>query len=256
MNLEDGRPASTVGTLAENDRVRGFCTTHWSDVVAAGHGDLAAATAAWERLCRTYWFPIYSFIRRRGFGPHEAEDLTQTFFATLLEKDSLKRVSRPKGKFRTFLLTALTNFLNNEWDKARTEKRGGGKETVSLDETIAEGVYRHEIIEAATPEEVFDRRCAVELVNQVLARLKSEYQAGGKDLLFTKLEPALTGEIPAGMFVHWGADLGMSEGAVKVALHRLRRRFGEVLRHEIAHTVSSPEEIDDEIRYLFAAISR
>jgi RNA polymerase sigma-70 factor (ECF subfamily) len=232
-----------------------FSTTHWSVVLRAGQGDVAGATAALERLCRTYWYPIYAFVRRRGSDPPEAEDLTQAFFAFLLEKEALKKVDRQKGKFRTFLLAALTNFLANEWDKSRTLKRGGQRQIISLDETVAEELYRHEAVESLTPEKLFERRWARALIEQALARLRQEYVAGDKAGLFTKLEPALTGETPPGAFGQWASELSMSEGAVKVALHRLRRRFGEVLRSEIAHTVSSPEEIDDEIRHLFAAIA-
>jgi RNA polymerase sigma-70 factor (ECF subfamily) len=232
-----------------------FSTTHWSVVLGAGQTDLAAATAALERLCRTYWYPIYAFIRRRGSDPHEAEDLTQSFFAFLLEKESLKKVDRRKGRFRTFLLAALMNFLANEWDKRQTLKRGGQSQIVSLDETVAEELYCREAVESVTPETLFERRWAWALVEQVLARLKEEYAAANKDRLFASLEPALTREVAPGTLVQFAAELGMSEGAVKVALHRLRRRFGELLRSEIAHTVASPEEIDDEIRHLFAAIS-
>jgi RNA polymerase sigma-70 factor (ECF subfamily) len=237
------------------DRIGAFSATHWSVVLSAGQTDNARATAALERLCRTYWYPIYAFVRRRGTDPHEAEDLTQAFFAFLLEKETLKNVERNKGKFRTFLLAALTNFLANEWDKRQTLKRGGQRQIISLDETVADELYRHETIESVTPETLFERRWAWALIEQVLARLKQEYVTGGKADLFAKLEPALTGETAAGVYAEWAAALGMSEGAVKVALHRLRRRFGELLRSEIAHTVCSPEEIDDEIRQLFAAIA-
>jgi RNA polymerase sigma-70 factor (ECF subfamily) len=246
---------NTAAPGFENSKKDHFSATHWSIVLAAGATDLARATTALERLCRIYWFPIYAFIRRRGSDQHDAEDLTQGFFAYLLDKDTLKKVDRAKGKFRTFLLAALTNFLANERDKRRTLKRGGQGQIISLDETVAEDLYRHEAVESLTPENLFERRWASALIEQVLARLKQEYAAGCKADLFAKLEPALTGETATGVYAEWAAALGMSEGAVKVALHRLRRRFGEVLRSEIAHTVTSPEEIDDEIRHLFAAMS-
>jgi RNA polymerase sigma-70 factor (ECF subfamily) len=251
---EDGSPSEAVSCVDET-KPGAFSATHWSIVLAASGNDLSRATAALERLCRTYWYPIYAFVRRRGFGPHDAEDLTQGFFAFLLEKETLKKVDRAKGKFRTFLLAALTNFLANEHDKRQTLKRGGRREIVSLDETVAEGRYLREPVESLTPEKLFERRWANVLVEQVLARLKEEYAASGKADVFAKLEPALTRDTGAGAYAEWVKELGMSEGAVKVALHRLRRRFGEVLRSEIAHTVSSPEEIDDEIRHLFAAIA-
>lgn len=243
--------ASGVG----EGRSGAFSATHWSVVLEAGQHDLARSVAALERLCRTYWYPIYAFIRRRGADSHEAEDLTQAFFEFLLEKETLNKVDRRKGKFRTFLLAALTNFLANEWDKRQTLKRGGQRQIISLDEAVAEGLYLREPVESLTPEKLFERRWALALLEQVFARLKQDYEAGGKGELFAKLEPALTGEVAAGAVAGWAAELGMSEGAVKVALHRLRRRFGEVLRSEIAHTVSSPEEIADEIRHLFAAIA-
>jgi RNA polymerase sigma-70 factor (ECF subfamily) len=195
------------------------------------------------------------FFRRRGFSPPDAEDLTQSFFAFLLEKEALKKVDPAKGKFRSFLLASLTNYLANEWDKRHTLKRGGQREVVSLDEAAAEGIYLSEPVESLTPEKLFERRWARALVDQVLARLKQEYALGGKATLFAWLEPSLTGELSAEALASCAVHLTMSEGAVKVALHRLRRRFGELLRSEIAHTVSSPEEIDDEIRQLFAAIA-
>jgi RNA polymerase sigma factor (sigma-70 family) len=232
-----------------------FATTHWSIVLGARQGDLPAATAALERLCRLYWYPLYAFIRRRGADPHEAEDLAQAFFAFLLEKESLRKVDRARGKFRTFLLAALTNFLSNEWDKRQTLKRGGQCQIVSLDETNAEGLYLRDSVESLEPEKLFERRWAMALVDQALMRLKQEHTGGGKGALFAKLEPALTSELPSRALADCAAELGMTEGAVKVALHRLRRRFGEVLRNEIAQTVSSPEEIDEEIRHLFAAIA-
>jgi len=238
-----------------NHKVGAFSTTHWSVVQGAGQSDLAGVTAALERLCRTYWYPIYAFVRRRGSDPHEAEDLTQAFFAFLLEKDTLKKVDRQKGKFRTFLLAALTNFLNNEWDKRQTLKRGGQFQIISLDEAAAEGLYLREPTDSLTPEKLFERRWASTVVEQVLARLKQEYVEGGKADLFAKLESALTGEVGTGVYAEWAAALGASEGAVKVALHRMRRRFGELLRSEVAHTVSGSEQIDDEIRHLFAAIA-
>jgi RNA polymerase sigma-70 factor (ECF subfamily) len=233
-----------------------FSTTHWSVVMSAGSDDSGRATVALERLCQAYWFPIYAFTRRRGSDAHEAEDLTQSFFAFLLEKEALRKVDRCKGRFRTFLLAALTNFLANEWDKRRALKRGGEHQFVSFDDAAAEACYLKEATDSLTPEKLFERRWAVTLMGQVFARLKQEYAAGNKAALFEKLEPALTGEVGSGAFAQWAGELGMSEGAVKVALHRLRRRFGEALRSEIAHTVSSPDEIEDEIRQLFAAVAR
>ena len=232
-----------------------FSTTHWSVVLTAGNNDLAGATTALEQLCRKYWYPIYAFIRRRGSDSHEAEDLTQAFFAHLLAKETLKQVDRQKGKFRSFLLAALTNFLNNEWDKKQTLKRGGRRQIISLDETAAEDRYRHEPADLVTPEKLFERRWALTLLEQVLVRLKQEYTAGGKAELFAKLEPLITGEVTPGLYVELASALEMKEETVRVTLSRTRRRFGELLRNEIAQTVASPSDVEEEIRHLFAAIS-
>ncbi len=252
---------SAVPSLAAEDSdlqeegAGAFSAPHWSVVLDAGKTDPARARAALERLCRSYWSPIYVFVRRRGFSPPDAEDLTQSFFAFLIEKEALKKVDTAKGNFRSIRLASLTNFLANEWDKRQTLKRGGRREVVSLDEAAAEGLYLREPVESLTPEKLFERRWAMALVDQVLVRLKQEYGVGGKANLFAWLEPSLTGELSADALASCAAHLSMNEGAVKVALHRLRRRFGELLRSEIAHTVSSPEEIDDEIHQLFAAIA-
>jgi RNA polymerase sigma-70 factor (ECF subfamily) len=213
------------------------------------------AAAALEELCRKYWPPIYAFVRRRGSKPHEAEDLTQAFFAHLLEHEGIKKAEQAKGKFRTFLLASLTNFLNNEWDKRQTLKRGGQRRIISLDEAVAEENYRNEPADLLTPERIFERRWAQTLVDRTMIQLKDEYDAREKGRLFAVLEPGLTGETPAGLCAEWAAALGMEEGAVRVALHRMRRRFGELLREEIARTVASQADIEEEIRQLFAAIT-
>lgn len=236
-------------------QVSAFSTTHWSVVIGAGQNDLAVAAVALERLCRTYWYPVYAFIRRRGSSQHDAEDSTQGFFAHLLEKETLKKVDRQKGKFRSFMLAALTNFLNNERDKQQTLKRGGKIQIISLDETRAEELYSREPVESLTPEKLFERRWAFTLVERVFARLKQEYAAAEKAKLFATLERGLTCEVTQNVCAEWADALGMSEGAVKVALHRLRRRYGELLRGEVAQTVGTPEELDEEIRQLCAAIT-
>jgi RNA polymerase sigma factor (sigma-70 family) len=232
-----------------------FSTTNWSAVLEAGRTDVARAAVALERLCHNYWHPIYVFVRRRGSNHHEAEDLTQSFFAYLLEKETLKSVDRRKGKFRSFLLAALTNFLLNEWDRRQALKRGGRREIISLDEMAAEKLYGQEPVEHFSPEKLFERHWAITIIEQVLARLKNEYAAAGKAELFIKLEAGLTGEVTPGLYANWSAALNMKEGAVKVALHRLRRRFGELLRSEVAYTVADPAEVAEEIRHLLAAIS-
>ncbi|MGZ4963176.1 MAG: RNA polymerase sigma factor [Limisphaerales bacterium] len=232
-----------------------FTTTNWSVVLSASRTDYGRATVALERLCTRYWYPVYAFIRRRGADHHGAEDLTQAFFTYLFEKETLKKVDQQKGKFRSFLLTAATHFLTNEWDKRQTQKRGGQNQVVSLNELTAETLYDHEPALALSAEKLFERRWAFTLMNQVLSRLKEEYATADKAALFAKLEAGLTDEVGPGVYVEWAAGLEMSEGSVRVALHRLRRRFGELLRSEIAHTVTTPAEVDEEIRELFAAIA-
>jgi len=224
-------------------------------VLSAGQNDLGRATVALERLCTRYWYPIYAFIRRRGSDHHGAEDLTQAFFTHLFEKETLKKVDRQKGKFRSFLLATATHFLTNDWDKRNTHKRGGQHQIISLDGMAAEERYAQEPVEAQTPEHLFERRWAFTLMNQALFRLKDEYSLAGKAELFARLEPGLTGEVGLGLYVDWAVGLKMTEGAVRVALHRLRRRFGELLRSEIAHTVATPEQVDEELRHLLAAIA-
>lgn len=232
-----------------------FSTTNWSVVLGAGQDDHPQAAAAMEKLCRTYWYPIYAFIRFRGSDPHQAEDLTQSFFAFLLEREVLKKVNQQKGKFRSFLLATLTNFLANERDRHRAIKRGGQRDIISLDELAAEEFYQYELLDLLTPEKLFERSWTYALLERVLGRLKQEYLAAGKAAFFAKLEPELTREVTPGLHGTLASELNMSEGAVKVALHRMRRRFGELLRQEIAQTVSSPQEVDQEIEHLFAALS-
>ena len=232
-----------------------FSTTHWSIVQGAGQVDPAGPAVALERLCRIYWYPVYAFIRRRGSSQHDAEDSTQGFFAHLLEKESFKKLDRQKGKFRSFILAALTNFLNNEWDKQQTLKRGGKIQIISLDETRAEELYTHEPVDALTPEKLFERRWAFAVVERVWARLKQEYATADKLKLFETLEHGLTREVTQDVCAGWAAALAMNEGAVKVALHRLRRRYGELLREEIGQTVTPPEELNDEIRHLCAVMA-
>ena len=214
-----------------------FSTTNWSVVLAAVQSDPSAATAALERLCQRYWYPIYAFVRQRGHDGHESEDLTQGFFHFILERQALHRVDRQKGRFRSFMLTALTNFLHNERDKSQTLKRGGRHEIVSLDETFAESVYALEATNGETPETLFERRWASMLVRRVLDELGREHEQRDKGALFAGLQPWLTGEPTGADYDRLAVELGMEAGAVKVALHRMRRRFGELLRSEVAHTV-------------------
>ncbi len=227
---------------------RGFTTTHWSVVLAAKQGDSPQAVAALEQLCRTYWYPLYASVRRRGYSPEDAQDLTQEFFARLLSTHALGTVHPNKGRFRSFLLASLNHFLANERDKARTLKRGGGQTVISLD--AAETRYRAEPSEGMSPERIFERQWALALLAQVAARLREDYHTAGKGPLFDALQIYLSGEKGVPPYRETADQLGLSLDALKKAVERLRRRYGELLREEIAHTVSKPAEVDEEIRYL------
>jgi RNA polymerase sigma-70 factor (ECF subfamily) len=231
-----------------------FATTHWSLVLAAR--DLAAPQGreALAGLCRTYWYPLYAFVRRQGYPREQAQDLTQEFFARLLEPGSLQGVDRAKGKFRSFLLASCKHFLANERDRARAAKRGGGRAVLPMDFDAAEARYHREPESNLTPEKLFERRWALALLDQVLARLREESVRAGKGELFETLKLALTGEKTPARHAQLGQALGMSPGAVKVAVHRLRRRYRELLREEIAHTLDEPAQVEEEIRDLFAAL--
>jgi len=235
--------------------VANFSRTHWSVVVAARGDDSPDARAALERLCRNYWLPIYAFVRRQGHSPHDAQDLTQGFFARLLGKNFLSGVDRSKGKFRSFLLGALKHFLANEWDRAGAQKRGGAYTFIPIDAASAETSCWIEPSDNSSADKVFERRWALALLDQVLRRLREEYVRLGKEELFEQLKPVLTETSRAVRYADIAVRLGSSEGAVKVAVHRLRRRYRELLRAEIAETVASEAEIDDEIRSLFAALT-
>jgi RNA polymerase sigma-70 factor (ECF subfamily) len=228
-----------------------FEMTRWSIVLAA-RGDEAAAREAMAYLCTNYWYPLYAFVRRQRHDPHDAHDLTQAFFARLLEKGWLDDVSREKGRFRSFLLAAMKHFLSNERDRDRAIKRGGGKPLISLDAQDAESRYATEPRDDATPERIFDRRWALTLLETVLNRLRAEMTAGGKAALFDSLKPTLAGEQSG--YAAVAARLGMTEGAVKVAAHRLRQRYRELIREEIAQTVDSENGIDEELRDLMSAL--
>ena len=231
---------------------REFHTTHWSMVLHA-RGDSAGAQAALAKLCAAYWYPLYAFVRRQGLGEHDAQDLTQEFFARLLQKGWLGDVERERGRFRSFLLAAMKHFLANEWDRSRAKKRGGGVATLALDAMSAETRYRHEPADTQTAEKLFDRRWAMTLLDQVLARLRAEMLAAGKLADFDALKFCLSGEKTA--YAEVARTLDMSEGAVKVAVHRMRERYRALLRAEVAETVAGPEEIEDELRALLAAVS-
>ena len=232
-----------------------FVTTHWSVVVAAGHGDTTRARDALARLCQTYWHPLYVYVRRLGHSPPDAQDLTQEFFARFLAKNYLASADESRGRFRSFLLASLKHFLINEWEKARAQKRGGGQIPISIDVDAAETSCHFEPADPATAEKLFERRWALTLLDLVLRRLREEYVASGRKDLFEQLKSTLTESSRTVRYAEIATRLGTSEGAVKVAVHRLRHHYREILRAEIAETVASPAEVDDEIRNLFAALA-
>ena len=229
-----------------------FATTRWSLVRAARDPAAPEARTALAALCEAYWYPLYAYIRRRGHDDAAAQDLTQELFARLLDKDGLASVDEGRGRFRSFLLAACRHFLSNQRDHERALKRGGGRPALSLDGRDAEGRYRREPAHEETPERLFERRWALALLDRTLARLRGEYAASGKERLFDHLKGCLTGDgAPHALAA---AEFGMTEGAVKVAAHRLRGRYREVLHDEIAQTLDSPADVADEVRALFAAL--
>ncbi|MEO7319124.1 MAG: hypothetical protein ABIZ56_09065 [Chthoniobacteraceae bacterium] len=237
---------------AENESSggRSFSATRWSVVLAAA-GEVEGALAS---LCRAYWFPLYAFLRRQGLGPEDAEDVTQGFFAHLLGKGALARVDRAKGRFRTFLLASLKHFLADQRDRANAQKRGEGAVAISMDAVTAEERYALEPRDELSPDKLFDRRWAVAVIEQALARLGAEYSAAGKGALFGALKPLLSSPSEARPYAEIGAQFSMNEGAVKIAVHRLRQRYGAALRAEIAETVGTAEEVEAELRHLLDAL--
>ena len=232
-----------------------FTTTHWSLILNAQDTSSPVAATALEKLCRGYWYPLYVYVRRQGEDEESAKDLTQGFFARLLEKKYLAQVQREKGKFRSFLLAALKHFLADERDKARAQKRGGGQACVSLDDSTGEERYRLEPVDAMDAEKLFERRWALTLLEQARTRLREEYLEGGKSSLYERLKVFEAGEKQGPAYAELGVELGLSESGVKAAVFRLRQRYRELVREEVANTVERPEEVDGEIRYLIGVIS-
>lgn len=232
---------------------REFADTRWS-LVHAARDDAARtrASKALGELCRDYWYPLYAFVRRQGRAAHEAQDLTQEFFARLLEKNWLDGVAPERGRFRSWLVAAMKHFLSNEWDKQRALKRGGGVVLISIHDTDAESRYAQEPADTVSADQLYDRRWALTLLEQALARVRAEHEAAGSAVLFEALKGTLTGD--ATPHAQIAAQLHMSEGAVGVAVHRLRKRCRESLRALIAETVSTDAAVDEEMRHLMAAI--
>ncbi|MBX7246307.1 MAG: RNA polymerase sigma factor [Candidatus Sumerlaeaceae bacterium] len=232
-----------------------FATTHWSLVVSAGHGNEADSRAALQQLCERYWLPLYSYVRRRGYSPDDAQDLTQEFFMRLLQHNRVRTADQQKGRFRSFLLTSLKNFLSDEWDKAHAVKRGGGVPPLSLEFARGEELYAREPATTSTPESLYERRWALTLLDSVLARLQAEHHRLGKSQLFAALSPCLVGERASQPYAELATRLDMTETAVKSAVHRLRQEYRTLLRREIANTVATPEDVDDELNHLFAVLA-
>jgi len=236
-----------------------FEQTQWSIVLAAGAGEASGAAAALAQLCQTYWYPLYAFVRRQGSSHHDAQDLTQAFFGKLLEKGYIGDADRSRGRFRTFLLASLKHFLANEWDKRSAKKRGGGITFVPLD-ADAPDRFEHEAISSAasgcSAEELYDRRWALTVLDRALAALRSAYAANDQAPVFDALKPCLTQGKGAAPYAEVALTLGMDENAVKVAAHRLRHRYREAIRTEIADTVSQEEDVEEEFRYLHEVLTR
>jgi RNA polymerase sigma-70 factor (ECF subfamily) len=249
MNQE--RPSSAGQPLGSH-----FRTTHWSLVLAAGGSSSPQAVKALDELCRTYWNPLYFYIRRRGNAEHDAKDLTQGFFAELLRRESLGQVTPGPAKFRSFLLASLNNFLADEHARATALKRGGGQSVISFDAQEAEQSYQLEPVDGATPESLFDRQWAVAVLNSALMRLEQEFVQSGRAALFQSLRGHIVETAPSQSYAEIAVELGTTEEAVKKSAQRLRRRFQEVIREEIGATGASPAEIEEELRYLGSVISK
>ncbi len=241
--------------FARSDQHRCFITTHWSVVLSAKQGSSDAGKAL-QALCQAYWPPLYTYIRRSGHAEHDAQDLTQDFLAQLMAKDFLSNVAPHKGKFRSYLLASLKNFLASEHQRATALKRGGGVTLVPLDANPEEDFLRAEPATHETPESIFERRWAVALMERAFAKLRDEVTAAGKTAQFDRLKEYLQADAGRGDYTVAARDLKMSPSAVGVAVHRLRQRFGELIRREIADTVASPEEIDGELRHLASVLGR
>lgn len=222
----------------------------------AGGGATPQAQEALARLCETYWYPLYAFVRRGGYSPADAQDLTQEFFARLLANNWIARADPHKGRFRSFLLMVMKRFLAKEWEKARALKRGGNLPPIARGLETAEGRYTNEPADTRTPEQLFERQWALTLLQTVLRHIRGEYVKAGRGELFEKLEPSLTADRATLPYAQLARDLGMTEGAVKVAVFRLRERYRACLRSEIAQTVASPAEVDGELRHLCRVLAR
>lgn len=232
-----------------------FATTHWTVVLAAKETASPDATAALEKLCGAYWGALYAYVRHSGRSPADAADLTQAFFARFLEKQFLKEVDREKGRFRSFLLKSLNHFLADEWRQARAQKRGGSLARLSIDTADWENRFGHELATETTPERLFERRWAMALFDRALNRLRNESVQSGKEPEFDLLKQFLSQPSGEGAYAGIAEQFDVEEGAIAVRVHRLRRRYGQLVREEVAQTVASPDEIEEELRHLLAVLS-
>ena len=232
-----------------------FATTHWTVVLAAGQRSTPQSDRALEELCRAYWFPLYAYVRRHGHTKEDAEDLTQAFFARFLEKNYLEGLSAERGRFRAFLLVSLKHFLANEWDKSRSQKRGGGVTPLSLDWQTADTQFQIAATAEPSPDKAFDREWAVALLARVIERLRAECETDGRGKQFAELKIFLTTGKGERSYADAARSLGLDEGAVRVAVHRLRKRYRQLLRDEIAQTLADSADVDEEMRALCGAFS-
>ena len=247
-------PDKSRQNLARSNQPR-FATTHWSVISAAGKSSSPQQKQALETLCQSYWFPLYAYLRRRGYDTHQAEDLTQAFFAHILEKKDLQTADPKHGKFRSFLLVRLKYFLSDERDRAQAKKRGGGKNVLSLSIQNAEGQYALEPAIQLSPEMLFEKSWALTVLERTMGRLEAEMAEKNKQKLFDCLKVYLTTDKDVISYQNMAAELEVTEGSVRVAVHRLRRRYRKLLRDEIAQTVGGEDQIDEEMECLFAALA-
>jgi RNA polymerase sigma factor (sigma-70 family) len=232
-----------------------FATTHWSVVLSAGRSDTTRSQQALARLCQTYWYPLYFYVRRRGYSVHDAQDLTQAFFARLLEHQSLTSADPDRGRFRSFILTAMNHFLTSEWKRGMAQKRGGGNQLISLDLAAAEERFDLEPADHSSPDKLFEKQWALALLAEVLNRLEGEYQSEGKPDLFAALKQTLMGSRESLPYAELAPCLWMNESAVKVAVHRLRKRYRELIRSEIANTLDHTQDVEAEMQHLFRVLA-
>ena len=241
--------------LAKSPPQARFAATRWTVVLTAARSDTTRGRDALAQLCQMYWYPLYAYVRRKGYSPPDAEDLTQAFFAQVLRERLVASADPEKGRFRSFLLTRLNHFLADEWDRLKAQKRGGGERVLALEITAAETRFQLEPVDWRSPDRLYEHRWALTLLERVFDRLRQEYRRDGKATLFEETKGCLAQARAAVPYAEAGARLGLSEGALRVAVHRLRQRYRELLRAEVADTVSGPEEVKEELRYLFRVLA-